>query len=246
MGISSVVASLVLSASLTLTTFKTNVEKTVIHEKTIFNTINQEQHDANNVVSLLHALEESSETFNINVIHYLSINRERWLREDSRKFGQELAIIALHIKEKLSFYKALKKSPMKKNKPAKEILLSLEKTSKAMQKNIQENIDYAYTYIDAKQSFSMLQKVSDVELDTFWFSEDEESAEKTLFVTSKRVSAENVDKVFELEDSLTEELQKIGEHKQKILADLDLEISKVDVFDFSAASKQHFTRVSFL
>jgi len=246
MEISKVVASLVLGASLTFTALEANVKKTVAHEKAIFNTINQDQHDASKIVKLLQSLQESSETFNTNVINYLDINRDRWLQEDSRKFGQELATIALHIKEKLGFYKALNKSPIKKNKPAREIVRLLEKTSKAMQENIQENIDYAYIYIDAKQSFSMLQKVSDVKLETFWFSEDEGSTEKTLFVSSTMVSAEDINKVFELEDDLTEELQKIGEHKQKILGDLDLDITKVDVFDFKAVSKQHFTRVSFL
>ena len=101
-------------------------------------------------------------------------------------------------------------------------------------------------YIDAKQSFSMLQKTSDIELETFWFSEDEASDGKTLFVSSKAVGVEDIDRVFELEDSLTEMLQKIGEHKKKILDDLSIDPAKVDVFDFDAVSRQHFARVSFL
>ncbi len=155
---------------MTFTIFETNVEKTVVYEKVIFNTINQQQHNISEVIRLL----------------------------------------------------------------------------QAMQSVIQENIDYAYMYIDAKQSFSMLQKTSDIELETFWFSEDEASDGKTLFVSSKAVGVEDIDRVFELEDSLTEMLQKIGEHKKKILDDLSIDPAKVDVFDFDAVSRQHFARVSFL
>jgi len=246
MGISSAVASLVLGASLTFTIFETNVEKTVVYERAIFDTIGQQQNNTSEVIRLLQALQKSSEVFNVNVVNYLNINRDAWLQEDSRKFGQELAAVAIHIKEKLGFYKALKKSPVKNNKHAKEILLSLERASRAMQSVIQENIDYAYMYIDAKQSFSMLQKISDIELETFWFSEDEASDGKTLFVSSKAVSVKDIDRVFELEDSLTEMLQKIGEHKKKILDDLSIDPAKVDVFDFDAVSRQHFARISFL
>ena len=228
MGISSVVSALVLGASLTFASFENNIEATVVYEKTVFATINKEQHNSKEVTTLLQMLHDSSETFNTNVIAYLNLNRDTWLQEDSKKFGQDLANIAQHINEKLGFYKALKKSPLKKNKQAKEILLTLEASSKTMQKNIQDNIDYAYMYIDARQSFSMLQSVSDVQLDTFWFSEDEETQERTLFVSASTLESEDLEKLFKLEDQLTEALQKIH------------------AFDFNAVSKQHFSRVSFL
>lgn len=244
MGISSVVSALVLSASLTFASFEKNIEATVRHEKTIFTAINKEQHYTPAVIELLQALHDADDVFNANVIAYLHINRDAWLKEDSKKFGQDLANIALHLKEKNGFYKAMKKSPIKKSKQAREMLSTLEKTSKMMEKVIQENIDYAYMYIDAKQSFSMLQAASEVELDAFWFSEDEETDGRTLFVTSSALSSEELEKVFEIEDRLTEALQKIGEHKQKILGELNL--PNVDVFDFNAVSKQHFSRVSFL
>ena len=115
-----------------------------------------------------------------------------------------------------------------------------------MQSQVQYYIDLTYKGLEAKHLFNAFVNELNVDnspilLDDYWYSDDLD--DRTLFVSSKYISENEPDKIFEIEDQLTDSLLKFVDIKSKMNIP---NLPKIDVFDFNAVRKQHFERVSMI
>ncbi|WP_456451623.1 hypothetical protein [Hydrogenimonas sp.] len=241
MGISKTLSSLLLGATLTVSSLQSNVATYKKHEETVLSEINRYQDDERFILMALDNLYDSGMKFNDNVTKHIKSHIDEWLKEDSTIVSSALALTAKHVETKLSFLKQLRKHT--RNKKIKEKIDLLVDQSKKMKRTIQGFIDYAYLYIDAKMTYELLKRISSIQIDDFWFV-DSDDKEKTLFIISKEAATKPIEEIYEEEDRLNGMLPELSKERARMSEALNL--PKIADYSFDGIGRHHFSNVSFI
>ena len=248
MGIKSSIIAFALCATTSLSAFHTNGKEFVnyVEKNTHQITQSAQARQPKEIEKLTAEMLQNSNDFHNFVLLESNQFIYNWAREDSMKTAEYLAVLANHIKEKQAFFKDLKnrRKDFNLSKQCQHDIRDIQDTLVSMQSQVQNYINLTYKGLEAKHLFNAFVNElnsdnSPIVLDDYWYSDDLD--DKTLFISSKYISENESDKIFDIEDQLTDSLLKFVEMKSKMNMP---NLPKIDIFDFNAVSKQHFDRVS--
>lgn len=242
-------SSFVLASTITLSNLSAITSEYITYEKDILTKIENKQYinSHKDVMSeILETLKEADYEFTSKVTVYLFKTNQEWVKSNSQRVGQNLAVLALHLKDKKKSYKNIQRL-FSKDKDLKSLNVKLSELINdliLMETKIQNLIDISYMGIEAKSIFPLVKSILEKEniiVDDYWYSLNIEE-DKPLFIISKSVETFNIERISELEDKLNKELKEFAKLKEKTL----FKLPKIDNFNFNSINENFFKRVSFI